>query len=247
MVWYGRRAGGCAWVVYQAGRRGRRWAWACAEHVRCVRVCMFAGEGWGSLHCFSRLVAVTASQYARPRRGQGSREGNPSLACHTRHQGRARELLELHGQSTEAQNTTGQGGVRAHARRSGLLKVRGGRPVGWVWRAHHSLRLLSSGSSRIPEDDASASTRVVAPVEGAKSVRAEGWCKIRGRGGLRSAPVSSRSEKYCAFANLKEWSSLCQVNLRLCDEVKAKLGDCMLIPQLGPQKRPGVTGVDIPA
>ena len=38
-VWYGRRAGGCAWVVYQAGRRGRRWAWACAEHVRCVRVC----------------------------------------------------------------------------------------------------------------------------------------------------------------------------------------------------------------
>jgi hypothetical protein len=39
------------------------------------------------------------------------------------------------------------------------------------------------------------------------------------------------------------------MNLRLCDEVKAKLGDCMLIPQLGPQTRPGVwiTGVDTPA
>ena len=47
---------------------------------------------------------------------------------------------------------TPQGRVpRAHVRRSGLLKVRGGRPVGWVWRAHHSLRLLSSRSSRIPE------------------------------------------------------------------------------------------------
>ena len=172
-VWYGmegERVDARGWYIRQAGAgdggRGR---------VRSMSgVCVCAGEGWGSLHCFSRLVAVTASQYARPRRGQGSREGNPSLACHTRHQGRARELLELHGQSTKAQNTTGQGGVRAHARRSGLLKVPGGRPVGWVWRAHHSLRLLSSGSSRIPEDDASASTRVVAPVEGAKSVRAEG-------------------------------------------------------------------------
>ena len=46
---------------------------------------------------------------------------------------------------------TPQGRVpRAHVRRSGLLKVRGGRLVGWVWRAHHSLQLLSSRSSRIP-------------------------------------------------------------------------------------------------
>jgi hypothetical protein len=75
--------------------------------------------------------------------------------------------------------------------------------VGWVWRAHHSLRLLSSGSSRIPEDDASASTRVVAPVEGAKSVWAEGWFKIRGRGRVGSITLCHRSEKYCAFANLK--------------------------------------------
>jgi hypothetical protein len=187
MVWYGRRAGGCAWVVYQAGRRGRLWAWACAEHVWCVRVCRGGvGELTPFLKTVERLVAVTASQYARPRRGKGSRGGNPSLACHTRHQGRARELLELHGQSTEAQNTTGQGGVRAHARRSGLLKVRGGRPVGWVWRAHHSLRLLSSGSSRIPEDDASASTRLFAPVKAAKSLWAEGWCTARGRGGSGS-------------------------------------------------------------
>ena len=73
--------------------------------------------------------------------------------------------------------------------------------MGWVWRAHHSLRLLSSGSSRIPEDDASASTRVVAPVEGAKSVRAEGWCKIRGRGGLGSSTLCHRVEKYGQFAN----------------------------------------------
>ena len=119
--------------------------------------------------------------------------------------------------------------------------------MGWVWRAHHSLRLLSSGSSRIPEDDASASTRVFAPVKAVKSLWAEGWCTARGRGGSGSTTLCYSGEKYCAFANLKEWSSLCQVNLRLCDEVKAKLGDCMLIPQLGPQKRPGVTGVDIPA
>jgi hypothetical protein len=212
----GERVDARGWYIRQAGAgdggRGR---------VRSMSgVCVCAGEGWGSLHCFSRLVAVTASQYARPQRGQGSREGNPSLACHTRHQGRTRELLELHGQSTEAQNTTGQGGVRAHARRSGLLKVRGGRPVGWVWRAHHSVRLLSSRSSRIPEDDASASTWVFAPVKAAKSLWAQGWCTARGRGGSGSKTLCYSKVKYCAFANLKEWSSLCQVNLRLCDEVK---------------------------
>ena len=69
--------------------RGRGGVWSA------IRVEGGAGEGWSS-HLFSRLVAVTASQYARPRRGKGSRGGNPSLACHTRHQGRARELLELH-------------------------------------------------------------------------------------------------------------------------------------------------------
>ena len=80
--------------------------------------------------------------------------------------------------------------------------------MGWVWRAHHSLRLLSSGSSRIPEDDASASTRVVAPVEGAKSVRAEGWCKIRGRGALGSITLCHRVEKYGQFATSKRKSLL---------------------------------------
>ena len=37
------------------------------------------------LYLLSRLVAVAASQYARPRRGQGSRGGYPSLACHVMH------------------------------------------------------------------------------------------------------------------------------------------------------------------
>ena len=60
--------------------RGRGGVWSA------IRVEGGAGEGWSS-HLFSRLVAVTASQYARPRRGKGSRGGNPSLACHTRHQG----------------------------------------------------------------------------------------------------------------------------------------------------------------
>jgi hypothetical protein len=57
--------------------RGRGGVWSA------IRVEGGAGEGWSS-HLFSRLVAVTASQYARPRRGKGSRGGNPSLACHTR-------------------------------------------------------------------------------------------------------------------------------------------------------------------
>ena len=220
-VWYGmegERVDARGWYIRQAGAgdggRGR---------VRSMSgVCVCAGEGWGSLHCFSRLVAVTASQYARPRRGQGSREGNPSLACHTRHQGRARELLELHGQSTKAQNTTGQGGVRAHARRSGLLKVPGGRPVGWVWRAHHSLRLLSSGSSRIPEDDASASTRLFAPVNAVKSLWAEGWCTARGRGGSGSKTLCYSKVKSGPFANQRDSLFSRQVNLRRCDEVKAQ-------------------------
>ena len=55
--------------------RGRGRAWSA------IRVEGSAGEG-GSSHLFSRLVAVTASKYARPRRGKGSRGGNPSLACY---------------------------------------------------------------------------------------------------------------------------------------------------------------------
>ena len=42
-----------------------------------------ARQGGGELTFFSRLVAVAASHYARPRRGQGSRGGNPSRACPT--------------------------------------------------------------------------------------------------------------------------------------------------------------------